>query len=213
MSIRLMLVDDHAVLREGLRFMLRGEEEFEVVAEASDGAEALERLADDALEVDVVLMDVKMPNLDGLETLKRLRDLKPDLPVLVLSMYDDPGYVEEAIRRGASGYLLKTVGASELARAVRAAHEGAGYLQAEVTRPVLHRFATTTPEQSGIQLSDRERQVLQLIAHGMSTKQVAVELEISESTVKTYLRNLFEKLGAEHRAHAVALAIRYRVIE
>ena len=212
-TIRLMLVDDHAVLREGLRFMLAGEEQIEVVAEASDGAEALEVLGGDDNGVDVVLMDVKMPHLDGLETLRELRALRPELPVIILSMYDDPGYVEEAIRNGAAGYLLKTVGADELARAVEAAHHGSGYLQAEITRPVLRRFAASPSSQSEIQLSGREREVLQLIADGMSTKQAATALDISESTVKTYLRTLFEKLGAEHRAHAVALAIRHRIIE
>ena len=212
-AIRLMLVDDHAVLREGLRFMLHNEDQIEVVAEASDGAEAMELLNGEAPGVDVVLMDVKMPHLDGLETLRELREVRPELPVIILSMYDDPGYVEEAIRNGASGYLLKTVGADELARVVEAAYDGSGYLQAEITKPVLRRFASSPASQTDITLSGREREVLQLIADGMSTKQAATELNISESTVKTYLRTLFDKLGAEHRAHAVALAIRHRIIE
>lgn len=212
-TVRLMLVDDHAVLREGLRFMLRGVPEIAIVAEAADGQEALDVLAGAQSDVDVVLMDIKMPNLDGLEALVRIRAEHPTLPVIILSMYDDPGYVEEAVRAGASGYLLKTVGAEELTRAVEAAHRGEGYLQPDVTKPLLRRFAAAPSQQSDISLSDRERQVLQLVADGMSTKQAARELDISESTVKTYLRTLFEKLGAEHRAHAVALAIRHRIIE
>jgi DNA-binding NarL/FixJ family response regulator len=207
-----MLVDDHAVLREGLRFMLSGNADIDVVAEAADGFEALGLLADGE-DVDVVMMDIKMPNLDGLDTLRRIRASFPTLPVIILSMYDDPGYVEEAVRSGATGYLLKSVDIDELTRAVQAASEGEAYLQPDVTKPLLRRFAAAPAQQTDISLSDRERQVLQLVADGKSTKQAARELDISESTVKTYLRTLFHKLGAEHRAHAVALALRHRIIE
>ncbi len=209
--VTIMIVDDHPVLRQGLRFMLQHSEEVEVVAEASDGEEALIRLAES--QPDVVLLDVKMPGMDGLTTLELIRDAWPQLPVLILSMYDDPEYVEQALHTGAAGYLLKTVAPDELVRAVGAAAGGAGYLQAEITRPVLRRFASLTPTDIKVTLSAREREVLQLVADGMSTKQAAVALEISESTVKTYLRQLFDKLGATHRAHAVALALRHRIIE
>ncbi|MFQ5555186.1 MAG: response regulator [Acidimicrobiia bacterium] len=209
--VRIMIVDDHPVLRQGLRFMLQHSPEVEVVEEASDGMEALRKLEES--QPDVVLLDVKMPGLDGLATMERIHDGWPHLPVLILSMYDDPEYVEQALHSGASGYLLKTVAPDELVRAVRAAAQGAGYLQAEITKPVLHRFATLTPSDIEITLSTREREVLQLVADGMSTKQAAVALDLSESTVKTYLRQLFEKLGATHRAHAVALALRHRIIE
>lgn len=207
-----MLVDDHAVLREGIRFMLRSADEIEIVAEAADGLDALDQLRA-GVEVDVVMLDVKMPNLDGLSTLREVKAAWPGLPVLVLSMYDDPGYVEEAIHEGAAGYLLKTVETEELRRAIGAAASGAGYLQAEITRPVLQRFASETRAEADVHLSGREREVLQLSADGLSTKQIASELSLSESTVKTYLRTLFEKLGAEHRAHAVALALRSRLID
>lgn len=208
--IRVMLVDDHAVLREGLQFMLRQTPDVEVVAEASDGLEALALLAE--AKPDVLLMDVKMPNLDGLGTLERLKESHPDLPVIVLSVYDDPEYVERALHLGAVGYLLKTVGRDELERAIRAASQGDGYLQSEITRPVLKRFASMPSEPGDVSLSPREQDVLQRIADGLSTRQIAGELHLSESTVKTYLRQLFEKLGATHRAHAVALALRNRII-
>jgi DNA-binding NarL/FixJ family response regulator len=210
-AIRVMLVDDHEVLREGLRFMMRNERDVEVVAEANDGVEAIGQLQRSL--PDVVLLDVKMPNMDGLETLRRLREQWPDLPVLILTMYDDPEYVEAALRSGASGYLLKTVGREELVRAIRAASIGSGYLQAEITRPILQRFASEPHQAIDAHLSPRETEVLRLIADGMSSKQVATDLGISETTVKTYLRQLFEKLGASHRAHAVALALRHRLID
>ena len=211
MPIRLMVVDDHAVLREGLRFMLRSEESIEIVSEASDGREALALL--EAARPDVVLLDMNMPGMGGLETLVQIRESRPDIAVLILSMYDDPEYVDQALRRGAAGYLLKSVSRDELVRAVQAASTGDGYLQAEITLPVLRTFAASAQPDGDLQLSPREREVLQLVADGMSTKQAAIELDIAESTVKTYLRTLFDKLGASHRAHAVALALRHRIID
>ncbi len=213
--MRLMLVDDHHVLREGLKFMLRGEPGLAVVAEASDGREALEALETlDATLPDIVLLDVKMPDVGGLEALRRIRERWPDMPVLILTMFDDPEYVEEALQAGASGYLLKSVTREELVRAVRAVSGGGGYLQAEITGPVLARFARTAPLPEHVpHLSRRELDVLRLLAQGCSNRQVARELGITEATVKGYLRDLFEKLGASDRAHAVALALRTRVID
>lgn len=214
-AMRLMLVDDHHVLREGLKFMLRAEPGLAVVAEASDGREALEALETlDATLPDIVLLDVKMPDVGGLEALRRIRERWPDMPVLILTMFDDPEYVEEALQAGASGYLLKSVTREELVRAVRAVSGGGGYLQAEITGPVLARFARTAPLPEHVpHLSRRELDVLRLLAQGCSNRQVARELGITEATVKGYLRDLFEKLGASDRAHAVALALRTRVID
>lgn len=210
--IDVIVVDDHAVLRTGLRAMLEANGDVAVIGEAADGVEALALLEE--VQPDVALMDVKMPNLDGLATLREFRDAQPDLPVLILSMYDDPAYVEEALASGAAGYLLKTVAGDELVRAIKAAHAGQGYLQAEITRPVLSRFTRSVAvETADIHLSPRETEVLQAVADGMSNKQVASALEISEATVKTYITSLFEKLGALHRAHAVALALRHRLID
>ncbi len=210
-TIRLMIVDDHQVLREGLRFMLRNAQDLEIVSEASNGSEALELL--ESTQPDVMLLDMNLPGMGGLETLKNVRQRWPEVSVLILSFHDDPEYVEQALRHGAAGYLLKTVSRDELIRAVQAAADGAGYLQAEITRPLLRKFAALSEPEGELDLSPREREVLQLVADGMSTKQASVELGIAESTVKTYLRTLFDKLGATHRAHAVALALRHRIIE
>lgn len=209
--IEIVVVDDHDVLRAGLRAMLETSGEVVVVGEAEDGAAALTLLQ--RVEPDVILLDVKMPTMDGLSTLRQLRSLQPTLPVLILSMYDDPAYVEEAISAGAAGYLLKTVSREELVRAIRAARDGQGYLQAEITKPVLARFSRTYEESLDVHLSPRETQVLQLVADGQSNKQIATTLAISEATVKTYISSLFEKLGAVHRAHAVALALRHHLID
>jgi DNA-binding NarL/FixJ family response regulator len=207
-----MIVDDHAVLREGLRFMLRNETDIEIVEEAANGREALELL--ESTDVDVLMLDVKMPEMDGLTTLEHVSESYPQIPFLVLTTYDDPGYVESAIRSGASGYLLKTASAEEIIRAIQAAHRGDGYLQPEITPLVFRRFAAQAAQNvMDIDLSPREQDVLQLISDGKSTKQIASTLHLSESTVKTHLRSMFDKLGATHRAHAVALALRYHLID
>ena len=161
-------MDDHAVLRDGLRAMLETSDDFSVIGEAADGLEAIGML--ESIDPDVVLMDVRMPNQDGLATLRQMREQNPVLPVLILSMYDDPAYVEEAIASGASGYLLKTITKEELSRAVRAAQAGQGYLQAEITRPVLGRFTRAHARDSEVALSPRETEVLQHIANGLANK-------------------------------------------
>ena len=201
-AIRLMVVDDHAVLREGLRFMLRHAEGVEIISEASTGREAIGLL--ERIRPDVVLLDMNMPDMGGAETLLQIRERWPEISVLILSFHDDPEYVEQALRNGAAGYLLKTVSSDELVRAVHAAAIGAGYLQAEITRPVLQKFAATPQREADVELSPREREVLQLVADGMSTKQASVELGIAESTVKTYLRVVFDKLRPRNPPYALA---------
>ncbi len=147
-------------------------------------------------------------------TLRMIRERWPELPVLILTMYDDPGYVEQALQAGASGYVLKSITPAELVRAVRAVSEGRGYLQMEITRPVLERFALSAPMPAETpHLTPRERDLLGLLAQGRSNRQMAHDLGITEATVKGYLRDLFDKLGAQDRAHAVALALRTRLID
>ncbi len=150
-AVRLMVVDDHEVLREGLRFMLQRSPDVDVIAEASGGEEALAMLEED--RPDVMLLDLNMPGMDGLTTLRVMQERWPEVAVLVLSFYDDPEYVEQALRSGASGYLLKTVSRDELIRAVKAAAAGAGYLQAEITRPVLQKFAASSEPAGEFSLS------------------------------------------------------------
>ncbi len=210
--IRVMIADDHAVLRDGLRFMLGDVEDLEILAEAGTGKAVLEQL--ETLVPDVLLLDIKMPEMDGLSALAEISIRHPGLPVLILSMYDDPAYVETAIRSGAAGYLLKTASRDEIVRALHAVHNGDGYLQPEITPLVLKRFTLSggSPDLD-LNLSPRELEVLQLIADGWLTKQIALELQLSESTVKTHLSSMFDKLGVSHRAHAVALALRQHLID
>jgi DNA-binding NarL/FixJ family response regulator len=209
--IRLMVVDDHQVLRQGVRHMIEDNPDLTVVCEADDGVAALERV--EAAQPDVVLLDIRMDRLDGLETLKQLHERWPSLAVVIFSMYDDAEYVEEAVRSGASGYLLKSVATDELLRAIRAAASGRGYLQAEITRPILARVARLGPTPHGPHLTTRERELLELLADGLANKQIARRLGISEATVKSYLSDLFDKLGATDRAHAVGLALRSHLID
>ena len=209
--LRVLAVDDHPIVREGLRWMLGNGSGIEIVAEAGDVDEALRVAAQ--TPVDVMLLDIDLPGRSGLDGLSEIRAQLPGLPVVMLSMSDDPAYVEEAVRSGATGYLVKNAPRDELMRAVRAAAQGDGYIQAEVTRPLLARFAAefTDPGQAP-SLSPREGEVITLAAQGAANKQIATALGLSEATVKGYLRQVYEKLGAADRAQAVAIALRHRLI-
>lgn len=210
--VRLLIVDDHAVVRDGIRWMLGNGDGVEVSGEAGSAAEAMEAISSDC--PDVLLLDIHLPDVSGLELLKDIRKRFPDLPVVMLTMSDDPEYVEEAIRAGAAGYLLKSVTREELIRAVRSAAAGDGYIQAEVTQPLLARFAADVRESdSGPKLSPREREVVSMLAEGLPNKRIAAKLGIAEPTAKGYLRSVYEKLGAADRAQAVAIAMRSHLIE
>ncbi len=210
--IRIMVVDDHLIVREGLRWMLDGATDIEVVGEAETGAEALGAIP--SVSPDVVLLDIHLPEPDGLEVLAEIRDSYPDIPVVMLTMSDEPEYVEEAVRVGAAGYLVKNAPQAELIRAIKAAAAGDAYIQAEVTGPLLARFAREVRARwAAPTISPRELQIVGLLAEGMANKQIASQLGISDVTVKGYLQELYEKLGASDRAQAVAIALRHRLID
>ena len=207
--MRIVITDDHRVVREGIRYMLSDVPDVEVVGEAESGDELLGIVATEP--VDVVLLDVRMPGMSGLETLERLRQAAPQVRVLMLSMHDQPGYVRRSLELGAAGYVLKSAGRNELLTALRVAAEGGTYLPGELMEPLVAGF-TGRGGPTG-KLSPRERQVLQLVADGYENKQIATELELSEATVKTYLRGVFERLEVSSRAEAVAVGLRLGVIE
>ncbi len=207
--MRVVVTDDHRVVREGIRYMLSDAPGVEVVAEADSGEELLEVVA--AEPVDVVLLDVRMPGMSGLEALERLTEVAPQVRVLMLSMHDQPAYVRRAIELGAAGYVLKSAGRDELLTALQTAAEGGTYLAAELMEPLVASMSGRA-RPSG-KLSPREHQVLQLVADGFENKQIATELELSEATVKTYLRGVFERLEVSSRAEAVAVGLRLGVIE
>jgi DNA-binding NarL/FixJ family response regulator len=201
--IRLLIADDHPVVRDGLSGMFAGDPEFEVVGEAGDGAEAI-RLAQ-ALQPDVILMDLQMPGVNGLAAITELANRGVTARVLVLTTYDTDGYVVPAIEAGATGYLLKDAPRDELLRAVRAAAEGQAVLAPSVASLLMDRLRTPPAPEV---LSHRELEVLKLVAAGKTNRQAAAGLFISEATVKTHLLNIYAKLGTPDRASAVAEAFK-----
>jgi DNA-binding NarL/FixJ family response regulator len=206
-AIRVLLVDDHAVVREGLRNFLALQDGLEIVGEASDGAEAIEQAQ--RLEPDVILMDLVMPGLDGIGAMRQLRVRSPRSRVIVLTSFLEDERVLPAIQAGAAGYLLKNVAPAELARAIRAAHAGEAIIDPTAAARLVHAIADDArprieqPER----LTRRERDVLELIARGRSNKRIALELGISEKTVKTHVGHLLAKLGVTDRTQAAVMAV------
>ena len=201
--IRVLIADDHAVVRQGLRTFLDLQEDMEVVAEAADGEEALAA----ALEhlPDVVLVDVVMPRLDGIETIRRLRERAPAVRAIVLSSFVDDDKLFPAIRAGAAGYLLKDVQPQELVEAIRTVHGGGALLHPQVAARLLEEM-TESP------LTPREREVLALIGRGMPNKLIARELSLSEKTVKAHVSRILAKLGVTDRTQAALYAVREGIV-
>jgi len=213
MSVRVLLVDDQPLLRTGFRLILASEPDIEVVGEAADGETALAQVK--ALQPDVVLMDIRMPRMDGVEATRRIveaRDGEGPPRVLVLTTYDLDEYVVEALRAGASGFLLKDTPAETLVDAVRLVHEGDAVVAPGVTKRLLDRFAkllptTRLPEPvAATELTEREHDVLMLVARGMSNAEIARALVVSETTVKTHVSSVLAKLGLRDRVQAVVFA-------
>ena len=212
MSIRLMLADDHRMLREGLRRSMT-DAGFDVVGEAGDGVEAI-AMADD-LQPDVILMDVTMPNCDGVEACRRVIESGSDTRVVMLTMHADKEVLANAIRAGAIGYLTKDSSTRDIADAVRMAVEGDTVLSPQLARTMLEEVrkldAPGTQEAERV-ISDREVEVLQLIADGCSTPEVAAQLYISQKTVKNHLASIYQKLDARDRTQAVLAAVRMGIV-
>ena len=213
-AIRVLIVDDHTVVRDGLSSMLAREPDFEVVGEASNGEDAVRLAAN--LTPDVILMDLRMPRMDGVTAMKRIRDAGPDTRFLVLTTFDTDEYIFQAIEAGARGYLLKDSSREDLFRAVRAVHAGESLIQPAVAARVLDRFAQlsrVSKESNADALSLREIEVLDLLAKGLANKEIAAGLSISENTVKTHVSNIFQKLDVSDRTGAVTAAIRRGLIK
>ena len=206
--IRVLLVDDDALVRSGLRMMLAGAAGIEVVGEAGDGRAAIEAV--DAVRPDVVLMDIRMPNLDGIEATRRLTQRAPAPRVLILTTFDLDEYVYEALRAGASGFLLKDAGADELLHAVRVVAAGEALLAPSITRKLIEDYARRPPVREQpmalAELTARELEVLRLLARGRSNADIARDLVVSDATVKTHVARIFGKLDLHDRAQAVVLA-------
>ena len=209
MTVRVVLVDDEAMVRVGLRMVLTAETDIEVVGEAADGGAAVDVV--EATEPDVVLMDVRMPDVDGIEGARRVLARCPGVKVVVLTTFDEDEYVEAALRAGASGFLLKVAPPERLIDAVRTVAAGGGLLDPGVTRRVIESFAATPPlrtrrAETLDALTERERDVLRLIGRGLSNSEIAAELYLGETTVKTHVSNVLAKLGLRDRVQAVVAA-------
>lgn len=214
--MRLLLADDHRIVRDGLRWMLSDEPDIEIAGEASDGQQLLDQLQDRSADVDVVLLDIRMPGMGGLDALERLSSLNDggDPPaVIVLSMHHEPFLVRRAIELGAAGYLLKNATREQLLLALREVAAGNSYVQGEVTAPLLDQVAGRSPPPVVPTLTARERDVLQLVASGLANKQIATRLGISEGTVKTHLKEVFARLEAANRAEAVAKGLQLGLLD
>ncbi|MFG2880602.1 response regulator [Streptomyces sp. NPDC048337] len=209
--IRVLLVDDHQVVRRGLRTFLEVQDDIEVVGEASDGEEGIARAEE--LRPDVILMDVKMPGTDGIEALRRLRERANPARVLIVTSFTEQRTVVPALRAGAAGYVYKDIDPDALAGAIRSVHAGHVLLQPEVASTLLAQEDHGVPAGRSGSLTDREREVLGLIADGRSNREIARALVLSEKTVKTHVSNILMKLDLSDRTQAALWAVRHGITE
>lgn len=213
-TIRILLADDHTIVREGIRSLLEDEDDMSVVGEANDGHTAI-RLTHQ-LNPDVILMDIAMPLLNGLEATRRIKEDFPDVKVLILTMHENEEYIRRVLASGAMGYILKDAAAHDLLGAIRTVHKGEMILSPAVTRLVIEdylRWGDLQPENNSTGLSPREREVLQLIAEGYTNKQISDILTISIKTVQTHRMNLMKKLDLHDRGDLIKYAIQKKIIE
>ncbi|HEV3475094.1 MAG TPA: response regulator transcription factor [Actinomycetota bacterium] len=216
-QLKVIIADDHALFRRGLEMVLEKEPDIEVVGEAHDGEQAIERAQ--ALMPDVMLMDVRMPRGSGIEATQRIKELMPHVKILMLTHSDDEADLYESIKAGASGYLLKEVSTEEVADAVRSVWQGHSRISPAMASKLLNEFQTLTKRADERQplapprLTERELQVLRLVAKGLGNRDIAQQLYISENTVKNHIRNILEKLQLHSRMEAVIYAVREKLLD
>jgi DNA-binding NarL/FixJ family response regulator len=208
MSLRIVIADDHGVVRSGLKLLLDRQSDIEVVAEAEDGIEALETVI--AQKPDVVILDVAMPRMTGLQATHEIKKQVPDTQVLILSMHDDERYLYEALRAGASGYVLKSAAGEDLLDAVRAAARGEPFLTPSAQQTLIRDFLARGEQP---ELTPREQEVVKLIAEAHTNKEIAGILHLSEKTVESHRANVLQKLGMRDRVELVRYAIRHGLVE
>ena len=205
-KIGVLIVDDHAVVRQGLRTLLELHDEIKVVGEAANGVEAVEQARQ--LLPDLVLMDLLMPEMDGIEATRRIRALSPATKVIILTSFAEDHNVFPSIKAGAQGYLLKNVSPPDLVRAILAAHGGEVQLDPEIAKKLMEEFSAKPAKPAASELTERELEVLRLIARGLNNRDIAGELVLSEKTVKTHVSNILSKLHLSDRTQAAIYALR-----
>ncbi len=211
-AIKILIVDDHPVVREGIGSMLKREPDFKIVGEATNGLEAIEKVRE--LSPDVVLMDLRMPEMDGVEAISRIKEERPEIKFIILTTYSDDEYIFKGIAAGARAYLLKDAPREELFKAIRAVSRGESLIQPVVASKVLDRLAELSKKTPSAEtLSEREIEVLRLMASGVSNRDIADQLSITQSTVKTHITSIFQKLNVTTRTEAVTTALRKGVIQ
>lgn len=206
--LKILIADDHQIVRRGLRMTIDAETDMQVIGEAENGLQVAALVKKHA--PDVVLLDLQMPGQNGVETLKELRVDHASLPVLILTSFSDDAHLYAALRAGASGFLLKDMGADDLLAAIRGAAEGKPQLHPDIAKRLMERVAM--PDDPFETLTDRERDVLKMIARGRSNKEIAAQLVLTEMTVKGYVSDVFAKLGVNDRTQAALMAVRYGLI-
>lgn len=220
MNIKIMIVDDQRLMREGLKTILELEEDLNVVKLAENGKDALDKIAD--VEPDVILMDIRMPIMDGVECTKIIKQKYPSVKVLILTTFDDDEFIIDALINGAVGYILKDLSSEKLVEAIRDAYNGNSIMQPEVASKVIAHIAGRTKESvqsntsneisTKLDLTDREKEILKLVGKGMSNKEISKTLYISEGTVKNYISNLYSKLEVDDRSKLTLYAIKNECI-
>jgi len=211
-AIKILIVDDHPVVREGIGAMLKREPDFKIVGEATNGLEAVGKASE--LAPDVILMDLRMPEMDGVEAITRIKQDMPDTKFIILTTFSDDEYIFKGIAAGARAYLLKDAPREELFKAIRAVSRGESLIQPVVASKVLDKLAELSKKSPSAEtLSDREIEVLKLMAKGVSNSNIADELSITQSTVKTHITSIFQKLNVTTRTEAVTTALKRRIIE
>ena len=209
LTIKVLIVDDHYVVREGLRRIVQLDEEIEVVGEARNGEEAITKA--NSLLPDVIIMDLKMPEMDGITATREIKQRLPDVNILILTLYAED-FIRQAVEAGVSGYLLKDSDCDQIIKAIHQVHDGLSPIAPSLTRELVTEYAKLSRSYQTSILTTRQKEVLRLIADGVNSREISTNLFISASTVKREIRNIFDKLGVNDRPHAVAEAIRRKLV-
>lgn len=207
-SIRLLIVDDHVMVRKGLVELLEAYDDLDIIGEAGDGEMALIQCKSDI--PDVILMDLVMPHMNGIAATRRIREIYPQIRIIILTSFNDEIYVQDALEVGVAGYLMKNISGDDLANAIRRVHAGQSTLSPEATRVLIHK--TVRPPQPGHDLTEREREVLLLLVEGLTNTEIAEKLVLSKSTIKNHVSSILGKLEVKSRTKAVAIAVEYEIV-